>query len=181
MRPQALPDLFGRKVRKIHCLGIGGMGVGPLAIYLARSGWLVSGEDDALTCEMEALLDGAGVALGPLSGECDLVVRSSAIPDSHPSLVAAMRKGVPTARRGELLAEALREKKLVAVCGSHGKTTTTAMLVTALRAAGFPAGYVAAGFSTTRRRPRASARTNGSSPRWTRATARSTVSPPRSR
>ena len=48
-------------------------------------------------------------------------------------------------RRGELLAEVVRDRKLVAVCGSHGKTTTTAMLITALRAANFPAGYVLGG------------------------------------
>ena len=119
--------------------------MGPLAIYLARSGWRVSGEDDALSGEVAALLADAGVAVGPLPAECDLVLRSSAIPDSHPSLVSAIGKGLPTARRGEVLAEVLREKKLVAVCGSHGKTTTTAMLVTAIRNAGFPAGYVAGG------------------------------------
>ena len=153
MRPPALPDLFGRKVRRIHCLGVGGMGVGPLAIYLARSGWQVSGEDCALTDEVADLLAEAGVAVAPFPMECDLVVRSSAIPDSHPSLVAAVKGGVPTARRGEVLAEALRERKLVAVCGSHGKTTTTAMLVTAIRSAGFPAGYVVGGLFNDRTPP----------------------------
>jgi UDP-N-acetylmuramate--alanine ligase len=145
MRPPPLPEIFGQKVRRIHCLGVGGMGLGPLAIYLARSGWQVSGEDDALTGEVSALLAAAGVGVGPLPGECDLVVRSSAIPDSHPSLVTAIGRGIVSVRRGELLAEVLREKKLVAVCGSHGKTTTTAMLVTAIRNAGFPAGYVGGG------------------------------------
>ena len=145
MRPSALPLLFGRPVRRIHCLGVGGMGVAPLAIYLARSGWRVSGEDDALTPEVSLLLSGAAVEVGPVPDECDLVVRSSAIPDSHPSFAAAAGRGLACVRRGELLAEALRGKKLVAVCGSHGKTTTTAMLIAALRNAGFPAGYVAGG------------------------------------
>jgi UDP-N-acetylenolpyruvoylglucosamine reductase len=121
------------------------MGVAPLAIYLARSGWRVSGEDDALTPEVSLLLSGAAVEVGPVPDECDLVVRSSAIPDSHPSFAAAAGRGLACVRRGELLAEALRGKKLVAVCGSHGKTTTTAMLIAALRNAGFPAGYVAGG------------------------------------
>jgi UDP-N-acetylmuramate-alanine ligase len=145
MRPQPLPQLFGRAVRRIHCLGAGGMGVAPLAVYLARCGWEVSGEDDAMSAEVAPLLAEAGVAVRALPGECDLVVRSSAIPDSHPSLAAASARGLEIVRRGELLAEALRDKKLVAVCGSHGKTTTTAMLVTALRAAGFPSGYVSGG------------------------------------
>ena len=145
MRASPLPSLFGVGVRRIHCLGVGGMGVAPLAIYLARRGWHVSGEDDALSRGVSQQLDAAGVAVGPLPKECDLVVRSSAIPDSHPSFAAAGLRGLPRVRRGELLAEALRGHKLVAVCGSHGKTTTTAMLVTALRTAGFPAGYVAGG------------------------------------
>jgi UDP-N-acetylmuramate--alanine ligase len=145
MRPSAPPPLFGRPVRRIHCLGVGGMGVAPLAIYLARSGWRVSGEDDALTREVSLLLAGAGVEVGSLPDGCELVVRSSAIPDSHPSFAAAAGRGLACVRRGELLAEALRGRKLVAVCGSHGKTTTTAMLVWALRNAGFPAGYVAGG------------------------------------
>jgi UDP-N-acetylmuramate--alanine ligase len=145
MRASPLPPLFGRKVRRIHCLGVGGMGVAPLAIYLARSGWSVSGEDDALSVDVSALLAGAGVKVCPLPAKADLVVRSSAIPDSHPSFLAAAARGLPSVRRGEMLGEVVRDRRLVAVCGSHGKTTTTAMLVTALRHAGFPAGYVAGG------------------------------------
>jgi UDP-N-acetylenolpyruvoylglucosamine reductase len=121
------------------------MGVAPLAIYVARLGWDISGEDDALSGEVGALLADAGVAVGPLPGACDLVVRSSAIQEAHPSFAAAASRGLPCVRRGELLAEVVRGRKLVAVCGSHGKTTTTAMLVTALRQAGFPAGYIAGG------------------------------------
>jgi UDP-N-acetylenolpyruvoylglucosamine reductase len=145
MRPQTLPLLFGREVHRIHCLGVGGMGVAPLAIYLSRSGWAVSGEDDALSAEVATLLRDAGVQVGPLPEGCDLVVRSSAIGEAHASFAAAIARGLPAVRRGELLAEVVRGKKLVAVCGSHGKTTTTAMLVTALRREGFPAGYVAGG------------------------------------
>lgn len=145
MRPPALPQLFGRDARRVHCLGVGGMGVAPLAVYMARSGWQVSGEDDAMSGEVAPLLGAAGVRVGPMPDGCDLVVRSSAIPESHPSFAAAAARGLAVVRRGEMLAEVLREKRLVAVCGSHGKTTTTAMLVTAMRRAGFPAGYVSGG------------------------------------
>jgi len=145
MRTSPLPLLFGRKVQRIHCLGIGGMGVAPLAIYLARSGWSVSGEDDAMNPEVATLLGAAGVTLCPVPKSCDLVVRSSAIPESHPSFAATAAAGIPTVRRGEMLAEVTRGRKLVAVCGSHGKTTTTAMLITLVRRACFPAGYVAGG------------------------------------
>ncbi len=145
MRGQTPRTLFGRPVRVIHCLGVGGMGMAPLAIYLARSGWAVSGEDDALNPDVAGLLAAAGVAVGCLPGDCDLVVRSSAIGDDHPARVAAQGAGVPVVRRGELLSEVTGGMKLVAVCGSHGKTTTTAMLVTALGRACFPAGYIAGG------------------------------------
>ncbi len=145
MRAEPTPPVFGRSVRRIHCLGVGGMGVAPLAIYLSRAGWEVTGEDDALSPQVADLLGPAGVRVGPVPEGCDLIVRSSAISDVHPSLVAAARAGIASVRRGEMLAEVARRAKLVAICGSHGKTTTTAMLVTALRRAGFPAGYVAGG------------------------------------
>jgi UDP-N-acetylenolpyruvoylglucosamine reductase len=121
------------------------MGVAPLASYLSRLGLEVSGEDDALAPEVLAVLAAAGVRVGPLPDACDLVVRSSAIPEGHPSYARAAARGLQVVRRGELLAEVARGRRLVAVCGSHGKTTTTAMLVTALAHAGFPAGYVAGG------------------------------------
>ncbi len=139
------PMLFGHAVRRIHAVGIGGMGLGPLAIYLAGAGFTVTGEDDGLTAEMRGLLESAGVAIGALPAACDLVVASSAIAAGHPARVAAATRGLPLVRRGELLAEVVRGRKLVAVCGSHGKTTTTAMLVAALRQAEFPFGYILGG------------------------------------
>ncbi|MGD1031302.1 MAG: UDP-N-acetylmuramate dehydrogenase [Opitutaceae bacterium] len=130
---------------RVHCLGVGGTGVAPLAIYLSESGCAVSGEDDALSEEVGALLGRARVAVGPLPARVDRVVYSSAIPAAHPAYAAAAARGVPLVRRGEMLAEVVRDRKLVAVCGAHGKTTTTAMIVTALRQANFPAGYLVGG------------------------------------
>jgi UDP-N-acetylmuramate--alanine ligase len=145
MKRERLPLVLGREVRRIHCVGIAGMGVGPLAIYLAQLGFIVSGEDDAMNDEMRTRLTHAGVVFSAVPEQCDLVVCSSAIAKTHPAYVAATAKKLTIVRRGELLAEVLREKKLVAVCGSHGKTTTTAMLITALRRANSPAGYVLGG------------------------------------
>ena len=145
MRPAAPPPLFGRPVRRIHCLGVGGMGVAPLALYLAQAGFTVSGEDDALTPEVAELLARGGVAVGPLPADCDLAIYSSAIAPTHPVYAAARARGLPVVRRGEALAEIVRDRKLVAVCGAHGKTTTTAMLATALRQANFPAGVIVGG------------------------------------
>lgn len=143
-----LPSLFGRGVTAVHCAGVGGMGVGPLAIYLARRGFRVSGEDDAMTPAMRGQLERAGVIItepGTIPVDCELVACSSAIGADHPVVLAAKSRGLPVVRRGELLAEVTRDRRLVAVCGSHGKTTTTAMVIAALRAAGFPAGYVLGG------------------------------------
>jgi UDP-N-acetylmuramate--alanine ligase len=145
MRLSSPPTLFGRAVRRIHCVGVGGMGVGPLAIYLTQLGFEVTGEDDALTDDMRAILKREGVAVREIPVDAELVAYSSAIAKNHPAYLAAVARGLPLVRRGELLAEVVRDRKLVAVCGSHGKTTTTAMLITALRAANFPAGYVLGG------------------------------------
>ncbi len=155
-----LPELFGRPVRALHCLGVGGMGLGPLAIYAAELGFAVTGADDALTDAMRAWLERSRVTLGApeiLPLDAELLVISSAIPPSHPALAAAQVRGLPVVRRGEFLAELARHRRLVAVCGSHGKTTTTAMLVTALRAAGLSPGYVGGGLFADESTPPAAA------------------------
>lgn len=145
---EATPRLFGRWVESPHLVGVGGMGLGPLGLYLAQHGFRVTGEDDALRPEMRALLVRAQVRVtdgGELPGGADLVVVSSAVPESHPTVVAARRAGVPVVKRGALLAEVARRRKLVAICGAHGKTTTTAMLIHALRTCQLPVGYVGGG------------------------------------
>jgi len=128
MSAARISPLFGRDVRRIHCLGVGGMGVGPLAIYLAASGYAVTGEDDGLSEEMKSQLVRAGVGIGALPAECDLVVHTSAVGPKHGMFAAAAARGLRLVRRGELLAELVRDRKLVAVCGSHGKTTTIGII-----------------------------------------------------
>ncbi|MDX2186301.1 MAG: UDP-N-acetylmuramate dehydrogenase [Opitutaceae bacterium] len=140
--------LFGREVKRLHCVGLTGMGLGPLAIYLAGRGVSVTGEDDHPNPLMEDALRHAGIrvaATGSLPPGVDLVVISSAVKPTHPTLIQASSEGVEVRRRGEVLAAATADRKLIAICGSHGKTTTTAMLVTALRAASFPFGYILGG------------------------------------
>jgi len=124
------------------------MGLGPLAMYLAELGFDVTGEDDGPLGPMAEWLRKAGVRAVPLPDEAELVVHSSAVPSGHATIEAARARGVPVMRRGELLAEIVRGHRLVAVCGSHGKTTTTALLISALRRANFPAGYVLGGLFT---------------------------------
>lgn len=124
------------------------MGVGPLAIYLSQLGFRVTGEDDALTEDMRLQLERAGVGLtlpGAVPDACELLVSSSAISPLHPAAKKARERNIPQFRRGEVLAEVTRGKRFVAICGSHGKTTTTAMLATILRKLNFPAGYILGG------------------------------------
>ncbi|MBC2595372.1 UDP-N-acetylmuramate dehydrogenase [Ruficoccus amylovorans] len=134
---------------EVFLLGIGGMGMAPLAVYLAQAGCRVRGWDDNLKAPIRALLEAQGIEIldTPQVGSVDsssLVVRSSAVDPAHPLLA---RCGIDAAclRRGEFLARLAAGKKLVAVAGSHGKTTTTGMLIDMLRAVGFDFGYVLGG------------------------------------
>ncbi|MGA2445039.1 MAG: UDP-N-acetylmuramate dehydrogenase [Opitutaceae bacterium] len=148
MRASPLPRPFDRDLRAIHLVGVGGTGMAPLALCLRQTGFTVSGEDDALPPAVRAWLEPAGVAIteaGDVPEACELVVHSSAIPANHPARVRAAARGLPLVRRGEMLAELLGGKKLVAVVGAHGKTTTTGMLITALRRSGFPCGWLLGG------------------------------------
>lgn len=140
------------------------MGVGPLAIYLAQLGFVVSGEDDSLTTPMRGQLERGGVTLtgsGEIAAGAALLVISSAIPVAHPAMKRAQATRMKIARRGEVLAEVTRETRFVAICGSHGKTTTTAMLITALRQAQFPAGYILGGLFNEESWPPARVGSNG--------------------
>lgn len=121
------------------------MGMAPLAVYLSQSGYEVSGQDDALRDQVRDLLLRHGVCLGPMPENCDLVTISSALKSDHPEIKALQNNACLMIKRGELLAELSRGKKLVAICGSHGKTTTTAFLIEALRQLNFPADYILGG------------------------------------
>jgi UDP-N-acetylenolpyruvoylglucosamine reductase len=132
----------------VFFLGLGGMGMAPLALYLAEGGCHVHGHDDHLREPVRQWLERRGIASAPcatLPAEVTRVVYSSAIAPSHPLLQAARERGVRTLRRGEMLAEAVRGRQLIAVVGSHGKTTTTALLIHALRRAGHDVGYLLGG------------------------------------
>ncbi|WP_309397789.1 UDP-N-acetylmuramate dehydrogenase [Cerasicoccus maritimus] len=126
----------------VFMLGVGGMGMAPLAIYLAEAGVSVSGWDDGLRPEVAELLQRHGVQLSDdLPESPSLVARSSAIGEDHELLAQARSRGARVVRRGELLAELVADKKLVAIVGSHGKSTTTGMLIHLLNQAGFDCSY----------------------------------------
>ncbi len=133
---------------EVFLLGIGGMGMAPLAVYLSQSGCRVRGWDDNLKPSVRALLEGQGIEIldTPAADSSALIVRSSAVDEDHPLLAKTAAEGAATClRRGEFLARLAADKKLVAVAGSHGKTTTTGMLIDMLRDVGFDFSYVLGG------------------------------------
>src|SRR4249920_3290855 len=133
--------------RRLHFVGIGGAGMSGLALVCAELGATVTGSDRADSSYMERL---RAAGIEPVVGhdaanlpEGAEVVVSTAIAEDNPELAAARERGVEPIHRGALLAELCAEKRLIAVAGTHGKTTTTAMLVWALRALGAdPAFFV---------------------------------------
>lgn len=126
--------------RELHFIAIGGAGMSALALVAHRRGALVTGSDRT-DSSYTARLRAAGIRLRighdaesvPPGAE---VVISTAIPDDNPELVRARERGQRVLHRGELLAELCAERKLIAIAGTHGKTTTTGMVVHALRAMG---------------------------------------------
>ncbi len=137
-----------RSDERFHLVGIGGMGMAPLAVVLAESGWQVTGEDSNLSPEVAHWLEARGVAVTrglPPVPQVSVLVYSSAIRADHRSLREARSRGLPVVRRGEALAGYAKGRRLIAVAGSHGKTSTCAMLITALREGGMDVGYVLGG------------------------------------
>jgi len=126
--------------RRLHFVGIGGAGMSGLALVCAELGAKVSGSDRAESSYMERL---RAAGLDPVVGhdaanlpEGAEVVVSTAIGDDNPESALARERGLEPTHRGALLAELCAEKRLIAVAGTHGKTTTTAMLAWAMRALG---------------------------------------------
>jgi len=127
-------------------LGVGGMGAAPLALYLAQAGVEVSGWDDNLQPAVEKLLREAGVSLCKENLDtAKAVIYSSAVAGNHPLRKEAENLDTPTLRRGEMLAELAHQRRFMAVIGSHGKTTTTGMLIHLLLENGVDFGYILGG------------------------------------
>ncbi len=137
------------KVKRIHLVGIGGVGMCGIAEVLANLGYRVSGSDlkaSENTKRLETL--GVKVFVGhhpSQVGGSDVVVRSSAVPPSNVELVAAKEKSIPIIPRAEMLAELMRMKHGIAVAGTHGKTTTTSLISAILAKAGLDPTIVIGG------------------------------------
>ena len=128
------------RARRIHFVGIGGIGMSGIAELLVNLGYEVTGSDmqrSEITQRLESL--GARIAIGHAAanlGEAEVAVYSSAVRASNPEIAAARARGVSVIARAELLAELMQLREGIAVAGAHGKTTTTSMIALVLEAAG---------------------------------------------
>src|SRR6478609_3682000 len=135
--------------RRLHFVGIGGAGMSGLALVAAQLGAEVTGSDRAESSYL-AELRAVGIepAIGHDAGNVPdgaEVVYSTAIPEENPERATARERGLAQVHRGELLGEVSALKRCLAVSGTHGKTTTTAMIVHALRACGMDPAFLVGG------------------------------------
>ncbi|MFD2842939.1 Mur ligase domain-containing protein [Paracoccus cavernae] len=122
---------------KLHLIGVGGSGMFPLALLLRQAGYEVSGSDSNCSKERLDLLLANGIRVQAAAmRDVDGVIVSPAIPESHAELRAARRDSIPVQTRARALAELIAQRPSICVAGSHGKSTTTAMLVHILDYAG---------------------------------------------
>ncbi len=134
--------------RRVHITNVGGAGMSAVAVVLAEMGHHVSGHDPAPDTPFLAHLRSLGVVVhtgddrAPLPDDVEAVITSTATPDDDPDVVAAARLGVPVMHRSAALAAISATRTTVAVAGTHGKTTTSALLATILTAAGLRPGYI---------------------------------------
>ncbi|PYS93298.1 MAG: UDP-N-acetylmuramate--L-alanine ligase [Acidobacteria bacterium] len=138
------------RIRHVHLVGIGGIGMSGIAEVLCNLGFRVSGSDlkrSSVTDRLEQL--GTTIFEGHRAehvGDAQVVVRSTAVRDDNPEVLAARERSIPVIPRAEMLAELMRLKQdTVAVAGSHGKTTTTSMIGTVLGGAGLDPTVVVGG------------------------------------
>ena len=140
--------MLGR-TRRIHFVGVGGIGMSGIAELLVNLGFEVSGSDakeSAATARLATLgvAVHAGHAAGNIGG-ADVVVVTSAVRSSNPEIVEAHRRGIPVIPRAEMLAELMRMRFAIAVAGAHGKTTTSSMIAFVLERGGLDPDAVIGG------------------------------------
>ena len=129
-----IPEM--RRIRQIHFIGIGGVGMCGIAEVLLNQGYEISGSDlkqSAVTDRLVSL--GASIFVGHESSnvvDADVVVVSTAIDKSNPEIQYALDNRIPIVRRAEMLAELMRYRHGIAIAGTHGKTTTTSLVASIL-------------------------------------------------
>lgn len=137
---------------RVHCVGIGGAGISAIARIMAARGIAVSGSDDHDTPFLPALRElGVTCHLGYDAthvGDADTVVVTTAARDDNPEVLEAQRRGLRILPRSAGLAAVMAGSRVLAVAGTHGKTTTTGLLTSALLAAGADPSYAVGGVLT---------------------------------
>jgi len=142
---QTIPDNLGI----VHFIGIGGSGMSGIARLLVQMGVQVTGSDVRTSPNVDALeAIGVPITIGHEAvnlGQADTVVVTSALWETNPELLAAIKKGLPVLHRSALLSHLASKYSLIAVAGAHGKTTSTGMVVTALSKLGADPSFVNGG------------------------------------
>ena len=142
-----------KRIKHIHFVGIGGIGMSGIAEVLLNLGYHVSGSDLRSTPITESLKrQGATIFYTHAAqniGTAHVVVTSSAVRLDNPEILAAELRKIPVIRRAEMLAELARLKYSVAIAGTHGKTTTTSMIATIVDRAGLDPTVVVGGLLNT--------------------------------
>lgn len=141
--------MLADKAAGIHLVGISGMGLSAIARVLLECGYRVSGSDRTLSPMAASLrADGVPVTIGHQADNVrgvSLVVRSSAVPDDNVEVQAAREAGIPVMKREQFLELFTAQWQVIAVAGTHGKTTTTAMVTWLLTALGQDPSYIIGG------------------------------------
>lgn len=144
---QIIPSM--RRVNQIHFVGIGGAGMGGIAEVLLNEGYVVTGSDIAESAVTNRLISlGAKIYFSHDASnvaEANVVVVSSAIKADNVEVVAALEKRIPVIQRAQMLAELMRFRHGIAIAGTHGKTTTTAMISMIYTQAGLDPTFVNGG------------------------------------
>jgi UDP-N-acetylmuramate--alanine ligase len=152
-----VPGLLG-KTRRVHFVGIGGIGMSGIAELLANLGYVVTGSDVKRSEITDRLTTRFGIVVheghtGSNIGDADVVVVTSAVRPTNPEVAEAHRRKVPVIPRAEMLAELMRLRFSIAVAGAHGKTTTTSMIALVLERAGLDPTAVIGGRQQCPARP----------------------------
>ncbi|MBX2990751.1 MAG: UDP-N-acetylmuramate--L-alanine ligase [Bacteroidetes bacterium] len=139
-----------RSIRKLHFVGIGGIGMSGIAEILIDQGFAITGSDKAESDNTERIVSlGAKVYIGHdakhLEADVDALVYSSALTPDNPEIIEAQRRKLPVIRRAEMLAEVMRLKYGIGIAGTHGKTTTTSMVSLVLMEGGIDPTVIVGG------------------------------------
>ena len=134
----------------VHFVGVGGVGMSGIAAIASRLGMKVSGSDMKASRYTQQLVDAGvevhiGHAAQNVPEDCDVVVASTAIPETNPEIIQARAAGIPVWQRAAMLAKLGEGKKTLAAAGTHGKTTTSSMLAQAIDALGLDPSFVVGG------------------------------------